>query len=284
MISRWIEVRPFAGCHLERAAPNNIGVRTIGHSARMFVSRATQMRTKWDSPFSHSGQHAALPRLPAVGNSSGATSLKVATGSPPDPTKWNYDLGGGGWGNGELESYTSSTQNAYQDGNGNLVITAIRSSTGAYTSARLQTGAPGASTKTTDLSWQYGLIVARIRLPFGQDSAGVLDAAKNIGSVGWPVCGETDIMENFGTFHNNSTSTTVTCTDRLPPAAPPPMRMSTAPPCCSTRAGQYRLPCLCHPVVRIPSHSISMAGRITPPRPRPSPPADGSSTIRSSSS
>lgn len=38
-------------------------------------------------------------------------------GSPPDSTKWNYDLGGGGWGNGELESYTNSTQNAYQDGN-----------------------------------------------------------------------------------------------------------------------------------------------------------------------
>jgi uncharacterized protein (TIGR03437 family) len=125
-------------------------------------------------------------------------------GSPPDPTKWNYDLGGGGWGNGELETYTNSTQNASHDGNGNLVITAIRSSAGAYTSARLQTGAPGASTKTTDLSWQYGLIVARIKLPFGQ---AVWPAfwmlGENIGSVGWPTCGETDIMENFGTFSNN---------------------------------------------------------------------------------
>lgn len=127
-----------------------------------------------------------------------------AAGTPPDPAKWNYDLGGGGWGNGELETYTNSIQNASQDGNGNLVITAIRSSTGAYTSARLQTGAPGASTKTADLSWQYGLIVARIRLPFGQ---GVWPAfwmlGENIGAVGWPACGETDIMENFGTFHNN---------------------------------------------------------------------------------
>ena len=125
-------------------------------------------------------------------------------GSPPDPTKWNYDLGDGGWGNGEAETYTNSTQNAFQDGNGNLVIRAIRSSSGQYTSARLQTGAPGASTNTTDLSWQYGLVIARIKLPFGQ---GVWPAfwmlGENYGSVGWPNCGEADIMENFGTFNNN---------------------------------------------------------------------------------
>ena len=127
-----------------------------------------------------------------------------AAGSPPDPAKWNYDLGGGIWGNGEAETYTNSTQNAFQDGNGNLVIRAIRGSTGAYTSARLQTGSPGASTHTADNSWQYGMVVARIKLPFGQ---GVWPAfwmlGENYGSVGWPACGEIDIMENFGTFDNN---------------------------------------------------------------------------------
>jgi len=125
-------------------------------------------------------------------------------GGPPNPTNWNYDLGAGGWGNGEAETYTNSTQNAYQDGNGNLVISAIRSSSGAYTSARLQTGSPGASTHTADLSWQYGLVTARIKLPYGQ---GVWPAfwmlGESYGSVGWPACGELDIMENFGTFNNN---------------------------------------------------------------------------------
>ena len=129
-----------------------------------------------------------------------------AAGSPPDPTKWNYDLGGGGWGNHELETYTNSPNNVFQDGNGNLVIQAIRDSSGNFTSARLQTGAPGASTNTSDLSWQYGLIEARIKLPFGQ---GVWPAfwmlGENIGSVSWPQCGEVDIMENFGTFNNNAT-------------------------------------------------------------------------------
>src|SRR5713226_1210892 len=91
-----------------------------------------------------------------------------AAGSAPDSTKWNYDLGGGGWGNGEAEVYTSSPQNVFQDGKGNLVIRAIRDSAGNYTSARLQTGSPGASTHTSDGHWQYGLIIARIKIPFGK--------------------------------------------------------------------------------------------------------------------
>jgi uncharacterized protein (TIGR03437 family) len=129
-----------------------------------------------------------------------------AAGTPPNPSNWDYDLGDGGWGNGELENYTDSTNNAYQDGKGNLVIQAIRDSSGNFTSARLQSGAPGASTDTTDLSWQYGLIEARIKLPFGQ---GVWPAfwmlGENFSTVSWPNCGEVDIMENFGTFANNAT-------------------------------------------------------------------------------
>src|SRR6266478_130434 len=128
-----------------------------------------------------------------------------AAGTPPDPAKWNFDLGAGGWGNGEAETYTNSSTNVFQDGHGNLVIRAIRDASGNYTSARLQSGRPGASTQTTDLSWQYGMIVARIKLPFGK---GVWPAfwmlGENIGSVGWPNCGEIDIMENFGTFNNNA--------------------------------------------------------------------------------
>jgi uncharacterized protein (TIGR03437 family) len=127
-------------------------------------------------------------------------------GSLPNPANWNYDLGGGGWGNGELETYTNSLNNVFQDGQGHLVIQAIRDSSGNFTSARLQTGAPGASTQTTDLSWQYGRVEARIKLPFG---LGVWPAfwmlGESIGTVSWPACGEVDIMENFGTFNNNAT-------------------------------------------------------------------------------
>lgn len=58
-------------------------------------------------------------------------------GTPLDPAKWNYDIGGGGWGNGEAETYTSSPANVFQDGAGNLVIRAVRDASGNYTSTRL---------------------------------------------------------------------------------------------------------------------------------------------------
>ena len=150
--------------------------------------------------------------LPALVSAQIAAGWKIVwsdefngpAGAPPDPAKWNYDLGGGGWGNNEIETYTNSPANVFQDGQGNLVIRAIRDAAGNYTSARLQTGSPTASTHTADLSWQFGRIEARIKLPFGQ---GVWPAfwmlGENIGTAGWPTCGEVDITENFGTYHNN---------------------------------------------------------------------------------
>ena len=52
--------------------------------------------------------------------------------SPPDPAKWDYDLGNGtqGWGNNELENYTNSTDNVFLDGAGNLVIRALNTANG----------------------------------------------------------------------------------------------------------------------------------------------------------
>ncbi len=119
-------------------------------------------------------------------------------GSVPDPTKWNYDIGGNGWGNNELEYYTNRPENAFLDGQGNLVIKAIKEDyKGAdrvkrgYTSARLLTQGK--------FSQRYGRIEARIRVPFGQ---GIWPAfwmlGNDVGAVGWPGCGEIDIMENIG--------------------------------------------------------------------------------------
>src|SRR5436853_5953917 len=50
-------------------------------------------------------------------------SDEFTTDGAPDPAKWGYDIGGGGWGNNELQYYTNSTNNAAVS-NGNLVITA----------------------------------------------------------------------------------------------------------------------------------------------------------------
>jgi beta-glucanase (GH16 family) len=115
--------------------------------------------------------------------------FKGPANSSPDPTYWTYDTGGGGWGNGELETYTNTTANAYQDGNGHLVIQALYNN-GNYTSARMKTQGV--------FDQAYGLIEASIQLPAG--GSGIWPAfwmlGQNIGSVGWPACGEIDMMED----------------------------------------------------------------------------------------
>ena len=124
-------------------------------------------------------------------------------GSSPDPTKWCYDLGGGGWGNGELEYYTGRTNNARIVG-GQLVIEADQESTNSgginynYTSARMKTQGLG--------SWAYGRMEARIKIPRGQ---GIWCAFWMLGTnftlVSWPACGEIDIMENIGKTSDQGT-------------------------------------------------------------------------------
>jgi beta-glucanase (GH16 family) len=117
-----------------------------------------------------------------------------AAGSAPDPAKWAHDLGGGGWGNKELEIYTNSTENAFIDGNSNLVIRAVKAVSGSnvsYTSARLKT-----QEKFSQLG---GRFQARIKL---NSQPGLWPAfwllGQDIKTVGWPQCGELDIMEDFG--------------------------------------------------------------------------------------
>jgi len=121
-------------------------------------------------------------------------------GSPPDPGAWRPETGGHGWGNAELQYYTGGTENARLDGAGHLVITARRLAPQArghhggraFSSARLVT--------KDSVTVRYGVVQARIRLPGGR---GIWPAfwmlGQDIDEVGWPRCGEIDIMENFGT-------------------------------------------------------------------------------------
>ena len=114
------------------------------------------------------------------------------TGSQPDTTFWNYDLGNGdnGWGNAELQSYTKDVANISMDGNGNLQITALKNGT-SFSSARINT--------KNKFSQKYGRVEARIKLPYGP---GIWPAfwmlGANIDEVNWPQCGEIDIMEERG--------------------------------------------------------------------------------------
>lgn len=125
-------------------------------------------------------------------------------GASLDMSNWTCELGGGGWGNNELEVYTSSTDNVFTS-NGYLTIRALKNPyTSQYTSARIVTKGKK--------DFKYGRIDIRAKMPKGQ---GVWPAlwmlGSNISSVSWPACGEIDIMENlgqdtktvYGTIHYN---------------------------------------------------------------------------------
>jgi len=114
------------------------------------------------------------------------------TGKTINSSNWDYDTGGSGWGNNELEYYTSSGKNAFVT-NGYLVIEARKEKyeTNNYTSARLLSN--------DKKSFTYGRIDFRAKLPKGQ---GIWPAlwmlGTNLDSKSWPACGEIDIMELLG--------------------------------------------------------------------------------------
>ncbi len=120
-------------------------------------------------------------------------------GALVDSTKWNYDIGRGedGWGNQEFQYYTDRAENVSLDGEGNLAIRAVNESYlgASYTSARIKTQGV--------FEQAYGRFEARIKLPWGQ---GIWPAfwllGANIDEVGWPQCGEIDIMEYRGQVPN----------------------------------------------------------------------------------
>ncbi|MEO6004784.1 MAG: glycoside hydrolase family 16 protein [Opitutus sp.] len=131
-----------------------------------------------------------------------------AINSAPNSAHWIYDEGGKGWGNQELQTYTRATENASLIADANaadgkaLVLRALRGSDGKYTSARLKT--------LGKFVMSYGKIEARLRTTNGK---GIWPAfwmlGENISTVGWPKCGEIDVVEVinanpdtvYGTLH-----------------------------------------------------------------------------------
>ncbi len=114
-------------------------------------------------------------------------------GTSLNPAVWTYDTGNNnGWGNSELENYTSRTNNALVTG-GYLHVMAQKESLGSsgYSSARI---------KSQGLfSLQYGRLEWRAQLPPGVGFWPALWLlGTNINTIGWPNCGEIDVMENNG--------------------------------------------------------------------------------------
>lgn len=110
----------------------------------------------------------------------------------PDAKKWNYDLGGWGWGNNELQYYTKDSLSNARVADGHLIIELKKQSIEGkkYSSARLVTKGKG--------DWIYGRIDVRAKLPKG---LGTWPAIWMLGSstpLQWPDDGEIDIMEHVG--------------------------------------------------------------------------------------
>lgn len=114
------------------------------------------------------------------------------SGASLSTSNWTYEIGRGsnGWGNNELQYYRQENTRL-QDGH--LIITAKKETfnDAAYTSSRLIT--------KDKQSFQYGRVDIRAVLPKGQ---GIWPAlwmlGANFSTVGWPKCGEIDIMEMIG--------------------------------------------------------------------------------------
>ncbi len=115
---------------------------------------------------------------------------------------WTFETGASGWGNNELQNYTSGDNADIVDGI--LIITARKvndnTQPGSYTSSRMIT--------RSKQEFKYGRIEIRAKLPSG---TGIWPAiwmlGSNFGSVGWPACGEMDIMEYVGYQPNKVHST-----------------------------------------------------------------------------
>jgi beta-glucanase (GH16 family) len=111
-------------------------------------------------------------------------------GTSLNETFWNYEIGAGGWGNNELEYYRKENTSV---ADGFLIITAKKESFSGsnYTSSRLTT--------KDKKDFIYGRMDIRAKIPKGQ---GIWPAlwmlGDNISDVGWPACGEIDIMEMIG--------------------------------------------------------------------------------------
>jgi beta-glucanase (GH16 family) len=196
-----------------------------------------------DGPEAPPSDLSTTPAPPDLGSAGGPSDLATATGpdgppgwiltwsdefngpaGPIDGTRWGFDTGAGGWGNNELEYYTNRTDNVALDGNGMLDIIARQESYmgSSYTSGRINTAGK--------FSQAYGRFEARIQIAQGQ---GIWPAfwtlGENVGTAGWPGCGELDIQEtvnatpkvNHGSAHGPGYSggNPLTATYTLPSGA-----------------------------------------------------------------
>lgn len=155
---------PVSGTYTVNVVAKSAGGQTISKSIQVTVTVVLSL--VWSEEF----------------NASGA----------PDPSKWGYDIGAGGWGNNEQEYYTNRLDNAVVSGGTLKIIAQKESYNGsAYTSARILS--------KDKFSFKYGKIEVLAKLPAGGGTwPAIWMLGNNLATAGWPACGEIDIMEHIG--------------------------------------------------------------------------------------
>ena len=186
----------------ERVADGDVLVPRSGRRAMLVAGVAAACALSfWLGRRSRPADEPGPPSMELWGRPAWSDEFGGPQGAAPDPDRWAFEAGNsGGWGNQELEVYCAPGAaapfpcdprhpNAYQDGEGNLVIQAIRTPSGTWTSARM---------KTQGLrEFQYGRLEVRLRSTVG---AGLWPAVwilgANVDGVGWPASGSVTVMEN----------------------------------------------------------------------------------------
>jgi beta-glucanase (GH16 family) len=171
--------------HLLFTVPVTDGELDLSFTARVGEPQVSAVAAAWQS--ADTGRTLAW-----------ADEFDGGKGAPPDPSRWVHEVGGSGWGNGELQSYTDRADNAHLDGDGHLQIVArAEQFTGGdgrsrdFTSARLNSRQP--------FDTRYGLLEARVDMPAGTGLwPGFWAMGRDLPEVGWPAAGEIDIMEGDG--------------------------------------------------------------------------------------
>ena len=120
-----------------------------------------------------------------------------------DENSWNIEIKDPGWVNNELQAYTSREENLYLENN-SLVIKSVKEKYGdaKYTSARITT--------QNKISWEYGYFEIKAKFDFQNGTwPAIWLLSEKISTVGWPICGEIDIMEHinderkiYGSLHS----------------------------------------------------------------------------------
>ena len=189
---------------LDGSAPRSSSASTIAYEAPFLVASKLTVTAQAMAPGLAASPNLTVPLTPKIAPGtlvwSDEFTNSTSANAQPNPQIWTYDTGSGGFGNDELENYCAwgstaspcdpAQPNAYLDTSGLLHIAARKSSSGAYTSARM---------KTQGLfSLQYGRVEARMKLP---ESQGMWPAfwllGNNIAAVDWPACDELDVMEHI---------------------------------------------------------------------------------------